>query len=44
VPFADSEIFFGPIMEYADEHVAVIPDLFRIAEWLVYLLTSCKKM
>jgi glutamate dehydrogenase/leucine dehydrogenase len=25
VPFADSEIFFGPIAGYADEHVAVIP-------------------
>lgn len=26
VPFADAEIFFGPIMEFADQHVAVIPD------------------
>lgn len=26
VPFADSEIFYGPTYEYADEHVAVIPD------------------
>ena len=26
VPFADKEIFFGPIMEYADEKVSVIPD------------------
>lgn len=26
VPFADKEIFFGPIMEYADERVSVIPD------------------
>ncbi|WP_245153214.1 Glu/Leu/Phe/Val dehydrogenase dimerization domain-containing protein [Sphingobacterium sp. CZ-2] len=26
VPFADREIFYGPVMEYADNHVAVIPD------------------
>jgi glutamate dehydrogenase/leucine dehydrogenase len=26
VPFADKEIFFGPIMEYADERVSLIPD------------------
>ncbi|UJH89782.1 amino acid dehydrogenase [Antarcticibacterium sp. 1MA-6-2] len=26
VPFADKEIFFGPIMEFADERVSVIPD------------------
>ncbi|MFZ4262205.1 Glu/Leu/Phe/Val dehydrogenase dimerization domain-containing protein [Sphingobacterium sp. HJSM2_6] len=26
VPFADREIFYGPVMEYADEHVSVIPD------------------
>lgn len=26
VPFADKEIFFGPIMEYADSKVSVIPD------------------
>lgn len=26
VPFADKEIFFGPIMEYTDERVSVIPD------------------
>ncbi len=26
VPFADSEIFFGPIMEYTDEKVSLIPD------------------
>lgn len=26
VPFADNEIFFGPIAEYADSHVTVIPD------------------
>jgi len=26
VPFADKEIFFGPIMEYTDDRVSVIPD------------------
>jgi len=26
VPFADKEIFFGPIMEYSDEKVSLIPD------------------
>lgn len=26
VPFADEAIFFGPIMEFADERVSVIPD------------------
>ncbi len=26
VPFADKEIFFGPIMEYTDERVALLPD------------------
>jgi glutamate dehydrogenase/leucine dehydrogenase len=26
VPFADKEIFFGPVMEYTDERVSLIPD------------------
>ena len=26
VPFADKEIFFGPIMEYTDERVGLISD------------------
>lgn len=26
VPFADSEIFFGPIMEHTDQQVSLIPD------------------
>lgn len=26
VPFADSEIFFGPIMEFIDEKISLIPD------------------
>ena len=26
VPFADSEIFYGPIMKLADENISLIPD------------------
>lgn len=26
VPFADTAIFFGPIMEYTDQHISLIPD------------------
>ncbi|MCM5661773.1 Glu/Leu/Phe/Val dehydrogenase dimerization domain-containing protein [Galbibacter mesophilus] len=26
VPFADKEIFFGPIMEYTDQRISLIPD------------------
>ncbi len=26
VPFADPEIFFGPIMEHTDKHLSIIPD------------------
>src|SRR5699024_12019334 len=26
VPFADKEIFFGPIMEHTDERISLIPD------------------
>ncbi|MGY8953025.1 MAG: amino acid dehydrogenase, partial [Flavobacteriales bacterium] len=26
VPFADPEIFFGPIADYADVHLSIIPD------------------
>ncbi len=26
VPFADKEIFFGPIMQYTDERISLIPD------------------
>jgi glutamate dehydrogenase/leucine dehydrogenase len=43
VPFADSEIFFGPIMEYADEHVAVIPDFISncgMARVFAYLMSE----
>lgn len=41
VPFADSEIFYGPIAEYADDHVAVIPDFIAncgMARVFAYLM------
>lgn len=41
VPFADPEIFFGPIMEYADQNVAVIPDFISncgMARVFAYLM------
>lgn len=41
VPFADSEIFFGPIMEYTDEKVAIIPDFIAncgMARVFAYLM------
>lgn len=41
VPFADKEIFFGPIMEFADENVAVIPDFIAncgMARVFAYLM------
>jgi len=47
VPFADSEIFFGPIMEYADEHVAVIPDFISncgMARVFAYLMQKDVEM
>ncbi|EDP72206.1 glutamate dehydrogenase (NAD(P)+) [Flavobacteriales bacterium ALC-1] len=33
VPFADKEIFFGPIMEHTDQKVSLIPDFFQIVVW-----------
>ncbi len=41
VPFADKEIFFGPIMEYTDKHVSLIPDFISncgIARVFAYLM------
>lgn len=41
VPFADAEIFFGPIMEFADQHVAIIPDFISncgMARVFAYLM------
>ncbi len=43
VPFADSEIFFGPIMEYTDQKVSLIPDFISncgIARVFAYLMES----
>ncbi|RZK54801.1 MAG: amino acid dehydrogenase [Pedobacter sp.] len=41
VPFADKEIFFGSIMEHADNHVAVVPDFIAncgMARVFAYLM------
>lgn len=41
VPFADKEIFFGPIMEYADNHISLIPDFISncgMARVFAYLM------
>ena len=43
VPFADKEIFYGPIAEYADEHMAVIPDFIAncgMARVFAYLMSD----
>ncbi len=43
VPFADQEIFFGPIMEYADGKVNVIPDFIAncgMARVFAYLMNQ----
>ncbi|MBL4746103.1 MAG: amino acid dehydrogenase [Flavobacteriaceae bacterium] len=43
VPFADKEIFFGPIMEHTDNHVSLIPDFISncgIARVFAYLMES----
>jgi len=43
VPFADTEIFFGPIMEFADKKVSLIPDFISncgIARVFAYLMES----
>lgn len=47
VPFADKEIFFGSIMEHADEHVAVIPDFIAncgMARVFAYLMQKNVEM
>ena len=41
VPFADKEIFFGPIMEFTDEHISLIPDFISncgMARVFAYLM------
>jgi glutamate dehydrogenase/leucine dehydrogenase len=43
VPFADEEIFFGPIMEYADKKVNIIPDFIAncgMARVFAYLMSQ----
>lgn len=43
VPFADTAIFYGPIAEYADERVALIPDFIAncgMARVFAYLMSS----
>ena len=43
VPFADKEIFFGPIMEFADKKVSLLPDFISncgIARVFAYLMES----
>lgn len=41
VPFADKEIFFGPIMEYVDKNISLIPDFISncgMARVFAYLM------
>ena len=43
VPFADPEIFFGPIAEYADENISIIPDFISncgMARVFAYLMSN----
>ena len=43
VPFADPEIFFGPIAEFADQNIAVIPDFIAncgMARVFAYLMSG----
>ena len=43
VPFADKEIFFGPIADYADNQITVIPDFISncgMARVFAYLMSS----
>ncbi|MEO9534382.1 MAG: Glu/Leu/Phe/Val dehydrogenase dimerization domain-containing protein [Crocinitomicaceae bacterium] len=43
VPFADKEIFFGPIADYTDEHLAIIPDFISncgMARVFAYLMSN----
>lgn len=47
VPFADPEIFFGPIAKYADEKISVIPDFISncgMARVFAYLMSSKASM
>ena len=43
VPFADPEIFFGPIADYADEHISILPDFISncgMARVFAYLMSN----
>jgi glutamate dehydrogenase/leucine dehydrogenase len=43
VPFADPQIFFGPIADYADNHVSIIPDFVSncgMARVFAYLMSN----
>lgn len=43
VPFADQEIFYGPIYEFADQHMSVIPDFVAncgMARVFAYLMSN----
>jgi glutamate dehydrogenase/leucine dehydrogenase len=43
VPFADKEIFFGPIMEYTDNKVSLLPDFISncgIARVFAYFMEA----
>lgn len=43
VPFADPEIFFGPIADYSDQNMAIIPDFISncgMARVFAYLMNS----
>lgn len=47
VPFADSEIFFGPIANYTDDKISVIPDFISncgMARVFAYLMSSDLKV
>ena len=47
VPFADPEIFFGPIGEYVDEHLSLIPDFVSncgMARVFAYLMQPKAEM
>lgn len=47
VPFADTEIFFGPIAEYADSKISLVPDFIAncgMARVFAYLMSENAKM
>lgn len=47
VPFADTEIFFGPISRFTDHHLSVIPDFISncgMARVFAYLMSNPKEV